>query len=238
VTLAVPAELQDVVAVKLTEIMTVGLPGTGEGTLARSARNEILDLVEKADVLAIGPGLSRHLETVALIRELLPAVRVPCVIDADGLNALAGDVQILSRISAPAIITPHEGEMARLLGCPPGEISSRRLKVAEEAAGNWGVVTLLKGAATLIACPGGTTYINPTGNPGLATGGSGDVLTGVIAGLLAQGMDAPRAAAAGAYLHGLAGDMAAREKGMRGFLAGDILELLPEAMARVECTCA
>ena len=235
VTLAVPGQLQDVVAVKLTEVMTVGLPGTREGTLARSARAEILNLLERNDVLAIGPGLSRHLETVALVRELLPALKVPCVIDADGLNALAGDAQILKRISVPAVVTPHEGEMARLLGHPPEEIRSRRLAVVEEAAGAWGVVTLLKGAATLVSSPEGITYINSTGNPGMATGGSGDVLTGLIAGLLAQGLDAARAAAAGAFLHGLAGDMAARERGMRGLLAGDILEMLPPAMARVEC---
>lgn len=232
--LAVPAGIQDVVAGKLTEMITAGLPQTNECTLARDARREILARLENAGALALGPGLSRHLETVALVRELLPALRLPGVIDADGLNALAGDTGLLGRVRAPLVLTPHPGEMARLIGRTTAEIQAGRLKAAEEAAAAYGKVVLLKGAATLIASPDGFTYINPSGNPGMATGGSGDVLTGVIAALLARGLDAARAAAAGAYLHGLAGDLAAREKGMYGLLAGDIVDQLPAAIARVQ----
>jgi len=232
-TLAVPAGIQDVVAGKLMEIITAGLPQTAEGSLSREARREIMLRLEGADALALGPGLSRHLETVALVRELLPNLRLPCVLDADGLNSLAGDTALLGRVRAPLVLTPHPGEMARLLGRTTAEIQSARVKTAEEAAAAWGKVVLLKGASTVIASPDGNTYINSTGNPGMATGGSGDVLTGVIAALLAAGVDAARAAAAGAYLHGLAGDLAAREKGVYGLLAGDILARLPEALARV-----
>lgn len=234
VTLAVPKSVQGVVAAKLTEVVTAGLPETAEGTLARSALEGISALLERADVLAIGPGLSRHPETVALVKELLPSLRVPCVVDADGLNALEKDTEAWRSLFAPVIITPHEGEMARLLGTTPNEVRSQRLAVAERAAALLGVVVLLKGPATLVSSPQGTTYINTTGNPGMATGGSGDVLTGLIAGLVAQGMDVFYAAAAGAYLHGLAGDLVAEQRGRRGLLAGDILEMLPVAIKQVE----
>lgn len=229
VTVAVPETLHDIMEGKLTEVMTTPLPDTGKGALGRGARQRILSLLEDSDVLAIGPGLSQAAEVVALVKELLPSVRVPCVLDADAINALAGAGEVLRKVQAPVVITPHPGEMARLMGVTTKEIQEDRIGAAVKAAEKWRVVTLLKGARTVVAAPDGAIYINPTGNPGMATAGSGDVLTGVVASLIAQGMETARAAAAGAYIHGLAGDLAAREKGMMGMIAGDILSALPAA---------
>ncbi|RJQ28934.1 MAG: NAD(P)H-hydrate dehydratase [Peptococcaceae bacterium] len=235
VTLGVPESLHDLVEMKLTEVMTVPLPDTGRGIFSPAARPEILALLERADVLALGPGLSAEPEAFTLVRELLPEVSVPCVLDADALNALAGASDLLKKATAPLVITPHPGEMAGLLGNNTQKIQENRLRIAGEAAVNWGATVLLKGYRTVVAAPDDTVYINPTGNPGMATGGSGDVLTGIIAAFLGQGLDTARAAAAGAYLHGLAGDLAAGEKGMIGLIAGDILEAFPRAIGTVLC---
>ena len=229
VTVAVPETLHDIMEGKLTEAMTVPLPDTGGGSLSREARSRILSLLENMDALAIGPGLSLAPETISLVRELLPAIKIPFVLDADALNALAGQVSILGSLQAPAVITPHPGEMARLMGVAPKDIQADRIGAAIKAAATWNVATLLKGARTVVAAPEGVVYINPTGNPGMATGGSGDVLTGIVVSLIAQGLEPGRAAAAGAYIHGLAGDMTAKEKGMMGLIAGDIVSILPAA---------
>jgi NAD(P)H-hydrate epimerase len=234
VTLAVPAGLQELVAAKLTEVMTVGLPATSQQTLSKEACRDVLALAQRVDVIALGPGLTTHPETVAFVRALLPFLSVPCVLDADGLNCLAGHPELLKSISAPLVITPHPGELARLFGRTIGEIQQDRIGVAEQAAQEWGVVVLLKGAKTVVASPEGTVYLNPTGNPGMATGGSGDVLTGVVAGFVAQGLNVLAGAAAGAFLHGLAGDRAARRKGIRGLLARDLLAFLPAVIKDVE----
>lgn len=229
VTVAVPETLHQVMEEKLTEVMTAPLPDTGKGSLSKGARQRILSLLENADVLAMGPGLSQAAEAVALVKELLPNVKIPCVLDADALNSLAGSGDILRKMQAPVVITPHPGEMGRLLGMTTRGIQEDRIAAAAKAAGKWRVTALLKGARTVVAAPDGAVFINPTGNPGMATAGSGDVLTGVVASLMAQGMEATRAAAAGAYIHGLAGDLAAKEKGMMGMIAGDILSALPAA---------
>lgn len=230
VTVAVPETLHDIIEAKLTEVMTAPLPDNGKGCLSKEAGQAILSLLEDKDVLAIGPGLSTGPEVATLVRELLPSIRVPCVLDADALNALAGAGELLRKVQAPVIITPHPGEMARLTGVSIREIQGDRLTATSRAALDWNVLVLLKGARTVVADPGGAIYINPTGNPGMATAGSGDVLTGCIAALAGQGLDPSRAAAAGAYLHGLAGDLAAREKGMMGLVAGDLVLTLPEAI--------
>ncbi|MDD4168756.1 MAG: NAD(P)H-hydrate dehydratase [Desulfotomaculaceae bacterium] len=233
ITVAVPESLHDIMESKLSEVMTIPLPDTGNGSLSRSARQSILTLLESAGVLALGPGISTLPEVVAMVRELLPSVRVPCVLDADALNALAGEVEIMRKVQAPVIITPHPGEMARLMNITTTEIQENRLSVAEKAAVTWNVITLLKGARTVVAAPNGAIYINPTGNPGMATGGSGDVLTGVIASLIAQGLEPVQAASAGAFIHGLAGDLSAKEKGMIGLTAGDIISNLPAATREI-----
>ncbi len=154
--------------------------------------------------------------------------------DADGLNCLAGHTEVFKLTSAPLVLTPHPGEMGRLTENTAAQIQKRRLEITEKAAKDWGVVLLLKGASTIVAAPDSRVYINTTGNPGMATGGAGDVLTGIIAGLIAQGLSPFDAAGAGAYLHGLAGDLAAGQKGCRGLVAGDILDYLPDAILETE----
>ena len=233
VTVAVPESLHDIMETKLTEAMTIPLPDSGKGYLSRDACQSILALLDNMDILAFGPGLSAVPEVVAVVKELLPSIRVPVVIDADALNALAGEADMLRKVQAPVVITPHPGEMARLLDISTKEIQSDRLTVTGKAATVWNVVALLKGARTVVAAPDGSIYINPTGNPGMATGGSGDVLTGMVAALLAQGMSPAHAAASGAYLHGMAGDMAVIKTGMPGLTASDILGHIPRAIMSV-----
>ncbi len=227
VTVAVPETLHDIMEIKLTEVMTAPLPDTGDGSLSGEAGSRILSLLEGADVLVMGPGLSQAPGVAALVRELLPLAGKPCVLDADGINALSGAGDILEKARAPVVITPHPGEMARLMGKEVKEIQMDRIAAAVNAADTWNVVALLKGFRTVVAAPDGPIYINTTGNPGMATGGSGDVLTGIVAALMAQGLAPARAAAAGAYIHGLAGDRVAEESGMTGMIAGDILAALP-----------
>ncbi|MFZ5596057.1 MAG: NAD(P)H-hydrate dehydratase [Bacillota bacterium] len=232
VTLVVPGAIYYPVASLLPEVMVY--PAPGEEAFSKEAMAVISGMLERADVLAIGPGLSAGPETGELVRKILASVCIPTVLDADGLNALAGHTGIFKKVKAPLVITPHPGEMARLAGMATDGVQRDRLGVARSFSADWGVTLVLKGAKSIIALPDGTAYINPTGNPGMATGGSGDVLTGVIAGLIAQGMDVAGAAAAGVYIHGLAGDRAALEKGMMGLIAGDILEALPLATRFVE----
>lgn len=234
VTLMVPEGIYGPVAAKLTEVMVVPIPQTDEGTLSVEALPVIGDMLERADVLALGPGLSANPETMEAVREIVTLSRIPIVLDADGLNAFAGRTGMLKKVKAPLVMTPHPGEMARLAGLTTEGIQLDRLDIARRWSGAWNAVLVLKGNRTIVAAPDGTAYINATGNPGMATGGSGDVLTGVIAGLAAQGMETARAAATGVYLHGLAGDRAVGDKGMMGLLAGDILDYLPEVTRDIE----
>lgn len=231
VTAAVPRGLHPVVEIKLTEIMSMPLPETVDGFLSARAGEVISDLSADKSVLAIGPGLGTAGETVQLTVEVLRECSVPCVIDADGINAIARSGFRLRDMTCGAVITPHPGEMARLAGCTTAEVQSDRLGVARRVAEESGAVVVLKGAGTIVVVPGGKAYINTTGNPGMASGGSGDVLTGIIAGLAAQGVPLEDAAVAGVYLHGLAGDRAAAEKSRAGLLAGDIIEALPGVLS-------
>jgi len=159
---------------------------------------------------------------------------VPVVIDADGLNVLAGEVEVFKTAQAPLILTPHPGEMARLLGTEVAVVEENRVEAAFQAATNFNAIVVLKGAVTVTAIPEGLIFINSTGSPALATAGSGDVLAGVIGGLLAQGLDPAQAAVLGVFLHGLAGDMLAESKGMRGLLAGEIADFIPLACSKLE----
>jgi NAD(P)H-hydrate epimerase len=187
----------------------------------------------QARVLAIGPGLSRHPETAVLVRRLVARVGKPMVIDADALNALADAPVILEGEHAPAVLTPHPGEMARLMGVSTGAVQAKRAHFAGAAANRCNCVIILKGACALVAEPGRPLTVNPTGNPGMASGGTGDVLTGIVAGLIAQGLLPFEAAASGAYLHGLAGDLAAQRVGEESLVAGDVLAALPDALCQV-----
>ncbi len=230
VTAAVPRGLNPIMESKLTEVMTIPLPENEDGFLSRQAAGIIDGLLEKMDVLALGPGLGTREETVETVEEILTRINVPYVIDADGINAVAKCGLSLRKIHAGGVITPHPGEMARLMGCSTAEVQAQRLGISRRAAEESGAVVVLKGAGTIVAVPGGKAYVNPTGNPGMASGGSGDVLTGIIAGFLAQGLSPEDAAVAGVYMHGFAGDRVAFEKGKAGILAGDIIEVLPECI--------
>ena len=228
VTLGVPEGLHNIMEVKLTEVMTVPLAQTDKKTLSLSAWEEIAALLDRVDVLALGPGLSVHPETVELVRKILKEIKIPAVIDADGLNCLAGETG-LGMVKAPLILTPHPVEMARLLNITAEKVLFNRYSAVKQLAIQSNCVALLKGSRTLVT-DGHKLYINATGNPGMATGGSGDVLTGIIAALMAQGLEPLKAAAAGVFVHGRAGDLAVREKGVMGLIAGDLLENLPEAL--------
>jgi len=232
VTVAVPASALSVVAAGLTEATFRTLPETDAGTTAPEALPLILEAAERADAIALGPGLSTHPETAGLVRDLVREAPIPMVLDADGLTAFAGRASDLRVRSAEAILTPHAGEFARLSGIGTEALGRDRLAHVRGLATATGCVTLLKGSRTVVARPGGTVTINPTGSAYLATAGSGDVLTGMIAGLLARGVAPADAAAAGAYLHGLAGLLAGAERG-EGTLAGDVIDAIADAVARV-----
>lgn len=237
VTLGIPESQYSIVAKRVfVEVMTKPLPEIKEKTLPLSAYQKISDFAKKVDVLAIGPGLSGNPSTQKLIRKIISKIDKPIVIDADGLNALAGHLNLLSALphplSAMRILTPHPGEFSRLIGKPIEYIQRNREKLAKSFASHYNIVLVLKGHRTIVAASDKKIYVNPTGNPGMATAGSGDVLTGVIAALLGQGLGAFEAAKTGVYLHGLAGDLAAKEKTQAGMIASDIIDKIPEAIKR------
>jgi len=184
----------------------------------------------------VGPGLSQHPQTQALIRHLLPKITKPLVLDADGLNALAVDFSLLKRLPLPIILTPHPGEMARLTRLSAEAVQSDRRRIATEYATTYRAVVALKGHQTIVANYDGAVYLNDTGNPGMASGGCGDVLTGVIAGLLGQRLSLFDAARLGVSLHGAAGDLAAAERGQVGLIASDVTDRIPQAIRQYQQT--
>ncbi len=236
VTLGVPAPLLPMVATGSIESMTMPLAADEEGRLRPAAVEELLEASAGRSALAVGPGLGTGGETPEAVRRLVREAALPLVLDADGLNAFAGRPEELRR-AAPTVLTPHPGELARLLGTTAAEVNDDRLAAVREAARVTGAVVLLKGQLSLVAAPHGLdgpdapVAINPTGNAGMASGGSGDVLTGVVAALLAQGLPAWDAACLGAYVHGLAGDLIARERGPEAIAAGDLAAALPDALS-------
>ena len=248
VTLALPATIHIAVAARLAEATYLLLPHA-LGVIAAGATRLLAERLGGYDALLVGPGLGRERETTAFIEALLggvregghlgfvgagestapPPVLPPLVVDADGLNTLAEMEDWPKRLPPESILTPHPGEMARLMGCTTGNVQADRVMVAQSQAAIWGQVVVLKGAHTVVAAPDGRTAIEPFVNPGLATAGTGDVLAGAIVALRAQGLGAFEAAAAGAYLHGLAGELARMEVGEAGMVAGDVLACLPQA---------
>ncbi|MFH1481707.1 MAG: NAD(P)H-hydrate dehydratase, partial [Pseudomonadota bacterium] len=230
VTVGVPKSLNPILENKLTEAMTVPLPETPEGSLSLAAENEIGILMDGKTALAIGPGISTHEETVSLIRHIIKKCPLPMVIDADGLNALSGEMGSLAHCKGRVVLTPHPGEMGRLTGMTTAAIQADRIGIATRFAGEHGCCLVLKGAGTLVAEPEGRIYINPTGNPALSSGGSGDVLTGFIGGFLARRWPLVKAALGGVYLHGIAADLLAEEMGETGVLAGELHGMLPGIM--------
>ncbi|MCM8801568.1 MAG: NAD(P)H-hydrate dehydratase [Candidatus Omnitrophica bacterium] len=234
VTLGIPKSINNaLIKIKPKEVMTLPLAETKEGTLSIKAYDKIKEFAKNIDVLAIGPGLTQNKSTKGLVRRIILKINKPLVIDADGLNALAGYLEILhnnrSRIM-PIVLTPHPGEMARLMNINIKRVQANREDTAKRLATDYKVTVVLKGHRTVVADYKDNLYINKTGNPGMATAGSGDVLTGMIASFLGQGLDAFAAAKYAVYLHGLAGDLAAKEKTQISMLASDIIQKIPEAI--------
>lgn len=231
VTLGVPQSLNPVLEVKLDEAMTLPLPQTPQATLGYEGLPEILDFCRGKTVLALGPGIGAHKETARLMQKILTTADLPVVVDADGINTLEGKTEILKKAKGPLILTPHPGELARLLGIATQDLLDDRLGIVQKMAQEWGVYIVLKGAYSLTASPQGGVYINPTGNPGMASGGAGDILTGMIAGFIAQKYDIISAIQLAVYLHGLSGDLAAQDLGEEYINAMDLLTYLPEAFS-------
>jgi NAD(P)H-hydrate epimerase len=235
-TVATPRSVLGTVAEFHPEVMTEPLHETDAGTISMRALEygHIDQLVKGKTVLAIGPGISRNPETSEFVRTVMEKYALPIVLDADGLNAFEGVTEKLKGKRAPLVITPHPGEMGRLLGISAAEVQRDRLNVARNFAREHEVIVVLKGHRTLIAQPDGEVWVNTTGNPGMATGGTGDILTGMIAGMIAQHAgEVIKAVIAAVYLHGMAGDIARETMGEQSLVATDLVEALPEAMRRV-----
>jgi NAD(P)H-hydrate epimerase len=234
VRVASPAEVQPVVAGFEPSYMTYPLPSDGDGLIdLEPARPALERLIAPADVVAIGPGLGRSAGINGLVRFLVAATDRPLVIDADGLNALVGQTDLLAGLHRPVILTPHPGEFARLVGQEVAAVQADRVhSAAALAATSEPLIVVLKGAGTIVS-DGSRYFVNTTGNPGMATGGTGDVLTGVIAALLAQKQPAFEAAAWGVFIHGLAGDIARDHHGEIGMIAGDLVDALPDAFVHL-----
>ncbi len=233
VTLGVAESLNSVVAAQVLEAMTTPLPQIRLGILGDTALDEIQGLTAGKTCLAIGPGIGQALETRSLVEKVIRQIEIPMVIDADGLNNIVGQTGLLKKLKAPAVLTPHPGEMARLIETSPAAVQQNRLACARDLAVNFGVHVVLKGAATVIAHPNGTAFVNSTGNPGMASGGMGDVLTGVLAGFITQGFSPEAAAHAAVYLHGAAADTLAKTIGPIGYLAGEVMNAIPGAIKKV-----
>lgn len=234
VILGTPKSVQPVLARKFTEVMIAPLDETPDGSISPSSHDAIMERVDWADVVLVGPGLSRSPETQALLLKLIPQIKKLLVLDADALAAVASSPKILSKRRHPTIITPHTGELSAIVGDDSSVIELYRVAKCRSAARTLHSVVCLKGSPTVTSTPDGDAFVNPTGNPGMATIGSGDVLTGVIGSLWAQRMPAHEAAYAGVFVHGLAGDLAAAALGQRSVMALDILDQIPDALRMLE----
>ncbi len=230
VTCALPASQQPVVAARLAETMTEPLPETAAQSLSGKGLGRLFELAARMDAVALGPGAGLEPETQAALRELVLAVERPMVVDADGLTALVGHLASLKEARGPRLLTPHPGEAARLLGRSAAEVQADRIESARRLAGETGAWIALKGAGTVVVSPEGESAVNPTGNPGMATGGMGDVLTGVAGGFLAQGLAPEAALRVAVYLHGRAADRVAAARGEAGLLASEVADGLPAAL--------
>lgn len=231
--IAVPKSIYPVCATNILESVYYPLEETLNGVISSKNTDFLLEMCEKSSAVVIGCGLSVCDDTKNLVQSVITNCEKPLVIDADALNCICNKPEILKNLKAPAIITPHPGEMARLLHSTPKTVNSNRENTAIDFAKKFGVVTVLKGAGTIIASPDGEVYINHTGNSGMATGGSGDVLSGIIGSLLAQGAAPINAAAAGVFLHGTIGDLAAEKLGKISMLPTDMIDMIPTAYLKL-----
>jgi len=229
-TVATAVSQQPIVAGFSMEVMTESLPETAAQSISFKAKDRVLELASQRDAVALGPGLSLDPESQALARALVAELDRPMVVDADALSALASHLDLLHDAPAPRVLTPHPGEMARMLGTSIAEVQADRIETVREFCARHRVHLVLKGARSVLGGPDGRVFINHTGNPGMATGGSGDVLTGMIGAFLARRFDPRAALQAGCVLHGLAGDLAAADRGEEGLIASDIIEAIPGAL--------
>lgn len=233
VTVGVPEKVYPVLARREAEVMVRPFPAAADGTFSSQALRPILAFAAKQDVIAAGPGLSRSRGTRSLVLGLVSSWQKALVLDADALNVLEGEPEVLRSRSFPAVLTPHAGEFVRLFGGRKPVSRAERITRAVQAACLSGSIVLLKGAGSVVAAPDGKVYVNTTGNPGMASGGTGDVLTGVIAAFLGRGLSPFDAARVGAYVHGLAGDLAVRKFGEISLIAGDVAAFLPQAFRKI-----
>ena len=232
VTLALPESLHKPLEIPTIEVITASLPETSKGTFSVRAYEQIMALAKDKDVVVLGPGISTNPSTVELVQRLIATLALPIVVDGEGIDAVAQHPDVLLKAQAPIVLTPQQSEMARLV--PNTLVQTKRISIAQEVAEQYHVVIALKGARTIIASPDDCVFINPTGNPGLATSGTGYVLAGIIAGLVAQNIIPIEATKAGVFLHGLAGDLVAKEKGDYGMIASDVIEMIPQAIKHIQ----
>ena len=233
VTLGIPESLNAVLEPQVTEVMTYALPETHDGMLDASGTEAVARLLPDKRCLAIGPGIGTAPETGELLLQIIGQSQVPLVIDADGLNLLAHQPEIFKSIRVPVVLTPHPGEMARLCNVPVKQVQADRIACARQFSKLYGVTVVLKGARTVISHPDATVFINPTGNAGMASGGMGDVLTGLIAGFIVQGYSPAVSARMGVYLHGAAADSLADQAGPIGYLATEVMEQIPKEIKKI-----
>ena len=234
VTVGTPESCLPIVARSMVELMTEPLPETPEKTLSFEALKKVTTLVKDKDVLMVGPGISTHPSTSELVFSLIPKLRLPVVFDADALNIFASKPGILKSLPRRAVLTPHPGEFARLLNLSTQDVVERKLELAPQFAERYGVYLVLKGYRTITATPEGKVFINSTGNPGMATAGSGDVLSGMIASMIMQEKNMLEAILAAVYVHGLSGDIGAKRLGEKTLTAGNIITYLPSAIKNMQ----
>jgi NAD(P)H-hydrate epimerase len=230
VRLAAPRGIMDALESKLLEVVKIPLSQTADETIGPDAAHELIAALKDTDAIIIGPGITTHPGTSAFLLELLPRIRVPVVIDADALNILAQNPAVFKKIKAPHILTPHPGELGRITDTSPQDINQDRIDISRQVSKDLNAILVLKGAPTVIAMPGGECYVNPTGNSGLASAGSGDVLAGLMAGFLAQRSSPSQASRLGVFLHGLCADLCLDEKNEYSLIAGDLIDRIPDAI--------
>lgn len=234
VTVAVPQSVVNSVDEKITEAMSLGLQDGGKGFLSEISLGQVVSELSSKTSLAVGPGISVNQDTKNFLLKILAESQVPIVADADAVNIIAENKDLLKKLKVPVILTPHPGEMARLMGITTREVQLNRVKHAEKFAVSHKCYVVLKGARSVIATPDGYVFINPTGNPGMSSGGTGDVLTGVISGLISQKYSPLEACLLGTFIHGLSGDIAVKETGPSGITATDVANLIPKALKQVQ----
>lgn len=234
VTLLIPSSLNAIMEMKLTEVMTYPVEDQGKGYFTRSSYKKILDFVEDKDVIVIGPGLSQEQETMEMVRKLVLDVKKPFIIDADGINAFKGHLDILKKTKNEIVLTPHPGELARIMGITPRDVNADRMGIGKKFVETYKVNLLLKGAPSILFTTNNEVFINPTGNPALAKGGSGDILTGFIGGLVAQGHTIAESTYTGTYLHGYIADRWVESSTDMDLLAGDLLQGLGQAIKELK----